>query len=537
MQNSFNIEVDKEANVELDAAIDSCSYLTFSFDNLKCSGTEETFCKEINTGETSETDQTFVKERYIEVTDETRDENDPISKLQIRAHTGTNWPIMPRQPYDRWNLNLLLVQLSKETTDEELAIIKFLMEGMDDFVSTIKVYDLLQARKFITMNDLLYLQMIMAVLRNDSLIAMVYKFAQSQNNVLHFDPPLTDLVICNSLVEVGVSGADFHRYSPTQLHELAFRIKQIVEAFIKFKRSPCSYRLVIPCCDGESFNDEIETDIEKIADSKSQEDRQVDCRRSKSRTYCCDIGMQTDEEFGDNVKSGNQKELERENTNLKKQLTEAVHRIQAQSTELRELKDKLVTMDATHRQLNCHRSSQEAEILHISENFYANGLDLKNTEYELNSLRKENDVLVMKSEKHNETLQNYEKAVKENRELKVEKTNTEIQMGILQRNIEELEEKLRIRIDEENSLIIGLRKELELTTASLLNVQNDKRLSELTMCLEQIASMSMTVKKVYGNYAPAHDQILPKQDELYRKALSGKIGRIYPQIYYSTAKR
>ncbi|XP_060577989.1 uncharacterized protein LOC132735101 [Ruditapes philippinarum] len=503
MQNCFNIKADKEANVELDAAVDSCYYLTFSFDNLKCSGTEETFCKEINTGETSETDQTFVKERYIEVTDETTDENDPISNLQAHAHAGTNLRIMPRQPYDRWNLNLLLVQLSKETTVEELDIIKFLMEGMDDdCVSTIKVYDLLQARKFITMNDLLYLQMIMAVLRKDSLIAMVYKFAQSQSNVLHFDPPLTDLVICDSLVEVGVRGADFHRYSSTQLHELAIRIKQIVEAFIKFEGSPCSCRLVIPCCLGESFYDEMQTDVEKTADSKSQKDKQMGSRRSKSRTYCCDIGIQTDQELGDNADFGNQQVLERENTNLKRQLTEANHHIQAQSEELTELKNKLDTMDAQHRQ-NCHGSLQEVEILNISGNCYVNGLDLKNTEYELNSLKKEHDVLFMKSvetlEKHNETLQNYKEAVKENRELKVEKTNTEIQMGILQRNIEELEEKLRIRIDEENSLIIGLRNELELTTASLLNVQNDKRLSELKTCLEQIASMSMTVKKVYGN--------------------------------------
>jgi hypothetical protein len=51
-------------------------------------------------------------------------------------------------------------------------------------------------------------------------------------------------------------------------------------------------------------------------------------------------------------------------------------------------------------------------------------------------------------EKQNETLQNYKEAVKENKELKVEKTNTEIQMGIPQRNIEELGEKLRIHIDE-----------------------------------------------------------------------------------------
>jgi hypothetical protein len=76
--------------------------------------------------------------------------------------------------------------------------------------------------------------------------------------------------------------------------------------------------------------------------------------------------------------------LERENTNLKRKLTEAIHHIRAQSEELTGLRKTLDTFEAQHSQFNCHGSSQEAEILNISENFYVNELDLKNKEYEIN---------------------------------------------------------------------------------------------------------------------------------------------------------
>lgn len=165
----------------------------------------------------------------------------------------------------------------------------------------------------------------------------------------------------------------------------------------------------------------------------------------------------------------------------------------------------------------------------------------KDIDYELNALKKDSEIQSMKlfslQEKCKNLESKYSKVLDENEELKIEKTNTDIQVGILQRNLDDLEVKLKKRIEEENLLIEELRSKLELTSASLLNAQNDKRLFELSRLLEQISSMSMTVKKAYGNFDPAHDPISPKQDELFRKSLSMKIGRLFPQIYYQTQRK
>lgn len=56
--------------------------------------------------------------------------------------------------------------------------------------STLKVFDLLQRKNYITSRDLLYLQVILAVLGKHSLIDKVYQYAQNNEDVLHFDPPL-----------------------------------------------------------------------------------------------------------------------------------------------------------------------------------------------------------------------------------------------------------------------------------------------------------------------------------------------------------
>lgn len=211
------------------------------------------------------------------------------------------------------------------------------------------------------------------------------------------------------------------------------------------------------------------------------------------------------------------------------------------------LQEEIKVLRATVIQQNGDSQSVQANFsaLNPSESVQENTGNMnfpeKDIDYELNALKKEREIQNMKlcslQAKCTNLESNYSKVLEENEELKIEKTNTDIQVGILQRNLDDLEAKLKKRIEDENLLIEELRNKLELTSASLLNAQNDKRLYELSRLLEQISSMSMTVKKAYGNFDPAHNPISPKQDELFRKSLSMKIGRIFPQIYYQTQPR
>ncbi|XP_045198516.2 uncharacterized protein LOC123552837 [Mercenaria mercenaria] len=533
------------------------------------------FSRNIHEQVESDTDQTFLKERYIE-NEKARIIAEEVSDAYWPANRRKECkPAIPRQPEECWGLKLLLVRLSKELTEYDLETIKFLLIGKNDGdsagylqnASPLKVFDLLQTRNFVTSKDLLFLQTILAALGNESLIDMVYKYAQNTENVLHFDPPLRYTATGDHLREINVRGVDFRCYSTIQLDILCNRILRI--AAVCSNRRPIStsceqLRLstCISCSRDNTCGSSDDLLVYEI-NEPCEPSQETHVKNSRSRHYVlfCDTGIQTDTEI---VDIQHRHALAEENERLKRQLAEAKQYIQMQAMDISEMKHmkKSKSLETNNLQLYDDMPSLLTNILETtdvseSEEFDSSHMNklTKDREYELNSLKKDNAVLNMRASvlseesqnllfkyneaqsKYEETLSKYNEAIKENGELKVEKLDTEIQMTILQRNFDELKAKLETRIEEENSLIMGLRNELEMTTASLLNAQNDKRLYELTRCLEQIASMSMTVKKVYGNFHPAHEHISPEQDELFRKSLSGKIGRIYPQIYYTTNKR
>ena len=130
MQNSFDINDQTRSRLDAEVKVEGIKVnhqgITLSLNSFRCSENEQTFRKEVHgdKAEAEACEQTFRKEAYIVSTDK--------DALNLNLKTDEEIDsliVIPRSPENCWNINLFLVYLSQETTDEDLEKIKHLFTG------------------------------------------------------------------------------------------------------------------------------------------------------------------------------------------------------------------------------------------------------------------------------------------------------------------------------------------------------------------------------------------------------------------------